>query len=40
MYTAFSYDHMNRLMEERETDGDRYGYDPAGNRTRKQYYYD
>ena len=40
MHIAFSYDHMNRLTEERrENDGDRYGYDLAGNRTRKQCYH-
>ena len=40
MHAAYSYDHMNRLTEERrETDGDRYSYDLAGNRTRRQRYH-
>lgn len=40
MRTAYWYDPMNRLMEERrKDDGDRYSYDSAGNRIRKQYYY-
>ena len=40
MHTVYRYDLMNRLTEERrETDGDRYSYDPAGNRTRKQHYH-
>lgn len=37
--TAYGYDRMNRLIEERrEADGDRYSYDLAGNRIRKQHY--
>ena len=40
MRTAYSYDLMNRLTEERrETDGDRYSYDLTGNRIRKQHYH-
>ena len=39
MYTAYSYDRMNRLTEERRSaDGDRYAYDLAGNRLKKQHY--
>ncbi|MDE5907728.1 MAG: hypothetical protein K2H52_03125 [Lachnospiraceae bacterium] len=39
MSTAYSYDLMNRLTEERrKDDGDRYSYDSAGNRIRKQHY--
>ena len=39
MDTAYSYDSMNRLTEERRvTDGDKYAYDLAGNRLKKQYY--
>ncbi len=39
MDTVYSYDHMNRLTEERHsTDGDRYSYDLAGNRVKKQHY--
>ena len=37
--TACRYDSMNRLVEERRvTDGDRYSYDSAGNRLKKQHY--
>lgn len=40
MCIAYSYDLMNRLTEERRaSDGDRYSYDPAGNRIRKQHYH-
>ena len=40
MRTAYWYDPMNRLTEERrKDDGDRYSYDSAGNRIRKQHYY-
>ena len=40
MRTAYSYDLMNRLTEERrKDDGDIYSYDSAGNRIRKQHYY-
>lgn len=39
MDTAYRYDKMNRLTEERRiTDGDKYSYDLAGNRLKKQYY--
>ncbi len=37
MNTAYSYDLMNRLKEERRgREGERYAYDPAGNRLKKQ----
>ena len=39
MDTAYSYDSMNRLTEERRsTGGDKYSYDLAGNRLKKQHY--
>lgn len=39
MQVAYRYDQMNRLIEERrEVDGDRYSYDMAGNRMKKQHY--
>lgn len=40
MDTAYSYDLLNRMTEERRgQEGERYAYDPAGNRTGKQSYH-
>ncbi len=40
MNTAYSYDLMNRLKEERRgQEGERYAYDLAGNRLKKQSYH-